>query len=46
MKDDVHSELATLVFKKLEQTEEFHGMILRLQQEINIYGDTISVLNR
>ena len=35
---DVHPELATLVFKNGKQLEEFHNIILRLQQEINLSG--------
>ena len=39
---EVHSDLATLVFKNVEQLENFHGKSLRLQQEIKISGETVS----
>ena len=38
MNGDVWSDLANLAFKNREQIEYFHIIILRLQQEINIYG--------
>ena len=33
MNGDVHSELATLEFNNVEQLEDFHIIIIRLQQE-------------
>ena len=35
---DVQSDLSTLAFKNGEQLEDFHSRIIRLQQEIMIYG--------
>ena len=42
MNGDVRSELATSEFKKGDQIEYFHGRILILQQDINIYVETVS----
>ena len=42
MNGDVHYYIATLVFKNGEQLEYFHSRILRLQQEINLSGETVS----
>ena len=42
MNGDVKSGLATLAFKNREQIEAFHGRILRIQQEIMLYGEIIS----
>ena len=42
MNGDVQYDLATLEFKNGEQLEDFHSIILRLQQEINLYGETVS----
>ena len=39
---DVHSDLATFDFKKGEQLEDFHSIIIRLQQEITLSGETLS----
>ena len=39
---DVQSDLATLAFKKIEQLEDFHIIILILQHEIMISGETFS----
>ena len=36
------SDLSTLAFKNVEQLEYFHGIIIRLQQEIILYRETIS----
>ena len=33
---DVRSDLATLAFKNGEHLEDFHRIIIRLQQEINL----------
>ena len=38
MNGDVQSNIATLTFNNGVQLEYFHGIILRLQQEINLYG--------
>ena len=38
MNGDVQSDISTLVLKNGEQLEGFHGMILRLQQEIMLSG--------
>ena len=37
----VQSDLSTLVFKNREQLEYFHSIILRLQQEIILSGETV-----
>ena len=42
MNGDVQSDLATLAFKNGEQLEDFHGIILRLQQEIILSGEIFS----
>ena len=42
MNGDVQFELETLAFKNGEKLEDFHSIILRLQQEINIYGEIFS----
>ena len=42
MNGDVKYYLATLTFKKWEQLEDFHSRIIRLQQEITLYGETVS----
>ena len=39
---NVQSDLATLAFKNGEQLEYFHIIILRLQQEIILSGETVS----
>ena len=39
---DVQSDLATLAFNNGEQLEDFHGRILRLQQEIILSGEIVS----
>ena len=39
---DVPSDLVILAFKNGEQVEDFHTKILRLQQEINLSGETVS----
>ena len=41
MNGDLRSDLATLEFKNGEQLENFHSKILRLQQEINLSGETV-----
>ena len=38
---DVQSEMVTLAFNQGEQIEDCHSTILRLQQEINLYGETV-----
>ena len=38
MNGDVQSDLSTLDFKNGEKLKHFHIMILRLQQEIILYG--------
>ena len=40
---DVHSDLATLMFKNIEQLEDFRSIILRLQQEIMLSGETFLI---
>ena len=42
MNDYVHYELYTPELIKVEQPEVFHSRILRLQQQISLYGETIS----
>ena len=42
MNGDVQSDLATLAFKNVEQLENFHSRILRLQQEIMLSGEIVS----
>ena len=39
MNGDVQSDLATLAFRSVEQLDDFHGRILRLQQEIMLSGE-------
>ena len=34
---DIQSDLATLTFKNREQTQGFHIIIIKLQNEINLY---------
>ena len=43
MNGDVQSDLDTLAFNNGEQLEYFHGRILRLQQEIMISGEIVSM---
>ena len=42
MDGDIRSDLATLVFNNGEQIEDFYSIIIILQQEINLYGETFS----
>ena len=42
MNSDVQYDLSILEFKNREQLEEFHGRILRLQQEIMLSGEIFS----
>ena len=42
MNGDVQSDLATLEFNNGEQLEDFHIIILRLQEEIILSGETLS----
>ena len=42
MNGDVQSDLATLALKNGEKLEYFHGRIIRLQQEIMLFGDIFS----
>ena len=42
MNGDVQSDLATLTFKNVEKLEDFHSRIIRLQQYLILYGETIS----
>ena len=42
MNGDVQSELATLAFKNGEQLEDFHSIIIILQQEIFLSEETLS----
>ena len=39
----VQSDPSTLEFNNGEQLEDFHGRILRLQQEIMLSGETVSL---
>ena len=39
---DFQSDLSTLAFNKGEQLEYLYGRIIRLQQEIILYGETVS----
>ena len=41
MNGDVQYDLFTLTFNNGEQLEYFHSIILRLQQEINLSGETV-----
>ena len=43
MGGDVQYGPATLEFNNGGQLEDFHGIILRLQQEIILYGGTVSL---
>ena len=38
---DVQSDLSTLAFKNGEQVANFHSIIIRLQQEIILYGEAV-----
>ena len=38
---DVQSDTATLEFKNREQLEYFHRIFIRLQEEINLSGETV-----
>ena len=38
----VHSDIATLTLNNGEQLEYLHSRIIRLRQEINLYGETLS----
>ena len=42
MNDGVKSYLATLAFNNGEKLEDFHSIILRLQQEMILSGETVS----
>ena len=42
MNGDVQSDLATLAFKNIQQLEDFNSIIIRLQQEIILSGETLS----
>ena len=42
MNGDIQSDLDTLAFKNGEHLEYFHSRIIRLQQEIILYGETES----
>ena len=42
MNGDVQSNLSTLAFKNGEQLEDFHSIILRLQQETILSGEIVS----
>ena len=42
MNGDVQYDLATLASNNGEQIEDFHRRILRLQQEIMLYGEIVS----
>ena len=42
MNGDVQSDLATLAFKNGEKLKDFHSIIIRLQQEIILYGETVT----
>ena len=42
MNSDVHYDLATLAFKNGEKIEYFHSRIIRIQQEIILYEETVS----
>ena len=46
MNGDVQYYLATLAFKNREKLEYFHSRIIRLQQEIILYGETVSPTRR
>ena len=40
MNGDIQYDIANLVFKNKERLEYFHIIIIILQQEINLYGET------
>ena len=42
MNCDVQSDLVTPEFKNGEQLEDFHSRIIRIEQEIKLYGETVS----
>ena len=42
MNGNVQYDLATLAFRNGEQLEDFHIRILRLKQEIMLYGEIVS----
>ena len=42
MNGDVWFDLATLSFKNREQLEYFNRLIIRLKQDIILYGETVS----
>ena len=42
MNGDVQSDLSTLAFNNGEQFEYLHRIIIRLQQETNLSGETVS----
>ena len=42
MNGDVQSDIATLAIKNGERLEDFHSIILRLQQEVILSGETVS----
>ena len=44
MNGDVQSDLATLAFNNREQLEDFHSRILKLKQEITLFGETVSTI--
>ena len=39
---DIQSDLSTLTFKNIENFEYLHSIVLRLQKEIFLYGETVS----
>ena len=41
MNSDVQYDLSTLIFKNWEQLEDFHIIIIILQQEINLSGESV-----
>ena len=41
MNSDFKSDLANLVLNNREQLEDFHIRIIRLEQEINLYGENL-----
>ena len=42
MNGDIKYDIATLAFKNGEQLENFHRKIIRLQQEIMLYGEIVA----
>ena len=42
LNDGVHSDLATLQFNNEEKLEDFHSIIPRIQQNINLSGENVS----